>query len=86
MTDEERNTGTGLEHLLPVSPGHTISPELLGLTPGDLLAQSNKLLRHLDILDSCKGVVPLPLHLYGHRIYILGIVSKFFLNRLSFNY
>ena len=61
MTDDERNTGTGLEHLLPVFPGHTVSPELLGLTPGDLLSQSNKLLSHLDILDSSEGIVALPL-------------------------
>ena len=59
----ERSTVTGGQHLLLISPAHTVSPELLGLTPGDLLAQPQELLRHLDILDVSEGIVPLPLQL-----------------------
>ena len=60
MSDIERSTVTGLENLLPLCPAHTVRPELPGLTPGDLLSQPNKLLRHLDVLDSSEGVVALP--------------------------
>ena len=68
LTEVERSTVTGLEDLLLVSPGHTVSPGLPGLAPGDLLAQPNELLRHLDILDGTQGVVALSLQHYGHRI------------------
>ena len=60
---------TGGQHLLLISPAHTVSPELPGLTPGDLLPQPQELLRHLDILNKGEGVVSLPLQLYGRRIY-----------------
>ena len=69
LTEVERSTVTGLEDLLPVSPGHTVSPGLPGLTPGDLLAQPHQLLRHPDVLDSRQGVVALPLQHDGHGIY-----------------
>ena len=68
-SDVERSTVTGGQHLLLISPAHTVSPELPGLTPGDLLAQPQELLRHLDILDDSEGIVTLPLQLYGRRIY-----------------
>ena len=67
-SDVERSTVTGGQHLLLISPAHTVSPELPGLTPGDLLPQPQELLRHLDVLDSSEGVVTLPLKLYGIRI------------------
>ena len=68
MSDVERSTVTGGQHLLLISPAHTVSPELPGLTPGDLLLQPQELLRHLDVLDGGDGVVSLPLQLYGIRI------------------
>ena len=67
-SDVERSTVTGGQHLLLISPAHTVSPELPGLTPGDLLPQPQELLRHLDILDVSEGIVTLPLQLYGIRI------------------
>ena len=69
MSDVERSTVTGGQHLLLISPAHTVSPELPGLTPGDLLPQPQELLCPLDILDGGEGVVPLPLQLYWHRIW-----------------
>ena len=69
MSDVEGSTVTGGQHLLLISPAHTVSPELPGLTAGDLLAQPQELLRHLDILDVSEGVVTFPLQLYGRRIY-----------------
>ena len=68
LTEVERSTVTGLEDPLPVSPGHTVSPGLPGLTPGDLLPQPQELLRHLDVLHGGQGVVALPLQYDGHRI------------------
>ena len=59
---------TGGQHLLLISPTHTVSPKLPGLTPGDLLIQPQELLRHLDVLDVSESVVTLPLQLYGIRI------------------
>ena len=50
MFDVERSTVTGGQHLLLISPTYTVSAELLCLTPGDLLAQPQELLCHLDIL------------------------------------
>ena len=67
-SDVERSTVTGGQHLLLISPAHTVSPELPGLTFGDLLIQPQELLRHLDILDVSESVVTLPLQLYGIRI------------------
>ena len=67
-SDMERSTVTRGQDLLLISPAHTVSPGLLGLTPGDLLAQPQELLRHLDILDEGEGIVTLPLQLYGIRI------------------
>ena len=67
-SDVERSTVTGGQHLLLISPAHTVSPELPGLTPGDLLPQPQELLRHLDFLDISEGVVTLPLQLNGRRI------------------
>ena len=68
LTDVERSTVTGLEDLVPQSPGDTVSPELPGLTPGHLLSQPNKLLRHLDVLDRSQGEVALSLQYNGYRI------------------
>ena len=68
MSDVERSTVTGGQHLLLISPAHTVSPELPGLTLGDLLPQPQELLRHLDILDDSEGIVTLPLQLYWHWI------------------
>ena len=50
MSDVERSTVAGGQHLLLISPAHTVSPELPGLTAGDLLAQPQELLRHRDIM------------------------------------
>ena len=71
---------TGGQDLLLISPAHTVSPGLLALTPGDLLAQPQELLRHLDILESCEAVVTLPLQLYRHGIY----QEKSFSSRIEF--
>ena len=68
-SDVERSTVTGGQDLLLISPAHTVSPGLLGLTPGDLLAQPQELLRHLDVLHSRQAVVTLPLQHYGYWIY-----------------
>ena len=75
-SDVERSTVTGGQHLLLISPAHTVSPELPGLTPGDLLPQPQELLRHLDILNKGEGIVPLPLQNYGFRIY-QGLLLNF---------
>ena len=75
-SDVERSTVTGGQHLLLISPAHTVSPELPGLTLGDLLPQPQELLRHLDILNKGEGIVPLPLKNYGHRIY-QGLLVNF---------
>ena len=68
MSDVERGTVTGGQHLLLISPAHTVSPELPGLTLGNLLPQPKELIRHLDILDVFEGVVSVPLQLYWLRI------------------
>ena len=80
MSVVERSAVTGGQDLLLISPVHTLSPGLLALTPGDLLAQPQELLRHLDILHTCEGVVTLPLQLYRHGIY----QEKSFSSRIEF--
>ena len=49
--ETEGSTAAGGEEVVPVSPGHTVRLHLLHPTPGLLLAQSQELLRHLDLLD-----------------------------------
>ena len=51
------STATGGQDYLLVSPGHTVSPGLLGLTVSHRLAQTFKLLAHSDILDVGQTVV-----------------------------
>ena len=57
--ETEGSTAAGGKEVVPVSPGHTVRLHLLHPTPGLLLAQSQELLRHLDLLDVPEPVVSL---------------------------
>ena len=60
MRETEGSTMTSLHHLGQISPGQTVSPELLSLTVGGSLPQPGEVLRHLDGLDGSEDVVTLP--------------------------
>ena len=52
-----------------MSPGQTVRPQLLGMTVGDLLAEAQERLRHLDLLDAGQRVDSFSLLDHGDWIY-----------------
>ena len=56
------------ENSFSVLPGETVFSVLLHLTVSHLLAQSYKLLTHLDLLDVTKTVVTLAMQDYRHGV------------------
>ena len=64
----EGNTVTSVHQLGSIFPGQTVSSELLSLTVGSSLTQTEELLRHSDGLDVSQGIVTLTVQSYWDRV------------------
>ena len=64
----EGNTVTSVHQLGSIFPGQTVSSELLSLTVGSSLPQTEEVLSHSDGLDICQGIVSLPVQSYRYRV------------------